>query len=434
MEEKNLTLAEEYNQRGKVLYSVDKYSEAIEMYKKAEQEDPMVKETYYNLAESYVMLDDYEKAKSSLNKVILIDKKDGLAYFHLGNIEFLLDNKKSGMEYYAKAVNNGYDDAHVYFNLGVVSEEENDFESALKYYNKAILKDKFMAEAKLKKADIYMDAQKFDEAIQTLDDLLEYNPDVFEGYHYKFIIYINQNNLVKAEETVNKGLAMFPDDEGFIFDKILLLERKGQYDEAMALVDCELSKGESEALLSEKGKILLATEKTDDAAEVFSNICVKYQDSVNPEVYFYLMNIYSSKNEYEKALEYVEKIIALNEDNQYYYSAIYFKPLILSNMNKPEAKSEFLKAADTLRFASSANPGNLDLIIYRALCFKELKDYDKALELVNYLLMVNSEIGEAYLIRSEIYRDLNELEKAESDRITAMSKSRLLLSVLQSNN
>ena len=49
MEVKSITDTEEYNQQGKVLFSLEKYNEAIEMYKRAESEDPMYKDTYFNI-------------------------------------------------------------------------------------------------------------------------------------------------------------------------------------------------------------------------------------------------------------------------------------------------------------------------------------------------------------------------------------------------
>lgn len=52
--EHEMSLAEEYNQQGRVLYSLDKYEDAINFYLKAEKSDPMQIQTYFNLTESYV--------------------------------------------------------------------------------------------------------------------------------------------------------------------------------------------------------------------------------------------------------------------------------------------------------------------------------------------------------------------------------------------
>lgn len=434
MEVKNISQAEEYNQQGKVLYSLGKYNEAIEMYKNAKNEDPMFLETYFNLGEAYVMLDEYEKAKESFNKVLLLDKKSGITYFHLGNVEFLLGNNNSGREYYARALNNGYDDAQLYVNLATVAEETGDSEEAIKNYNKAISRDKFRADAKLRKVMLYIGNNKYPEALQTLDSMIEFNPDIFEGHHYKAMLNIEMGNYSQAEKTLEKAIKLFPEDEGFIFDKILLLERQEKYDEALTLISTHYSDSDNRNILLEKAKILLAKEQIEESVSLFEQV-KDSEEGFDAEVRFYLINIYLNTNKIEGALSYCNEIISNGEENPFYYSAVYFKAFCLNKLGKAvEAKAAYEEAVKIFRFASSSNPGMLDLIIYRAVCYKELKNYDKAFEMVNYLISINENMGEPYLIRAEIYQELNEIDKAEADRVTAASKSKVLGMLMNSNS
>jgi tetratricopeptide (TPR) repeat protein len=426
MEDVNIMLAEEYNQQGKVLFSIEKYDEAIEMYKKAENEDPMFIDTYFNLGEAYVMIDKYEKAKESFSKVLLIDKKSGITYFHLGNVEFLQDNNDMGREYYAKAINNGYDDAQLYVNLGNVAEEAGNNEEAIKNYSKAIIRDKFRVDAKLQKALIYINDNKYPEALQTLENMIEYNPDIFEGHHYKALLNIEMGNYVEAEKTLEKASTLFPDDDGFVFDRIILLEGQEKYDEALNLINDRYSGSKDRNIALEKAKILLAKERIDESVALFEDV-KDSEEIFDGETRFYLINIYINTNKIDKALICCEEIISNAEDNSFYFAAIYYKAFCLRKLGKTaEAKVAYEKALKIFRFASSANPGMLDLIIYRALCYKELKDYDKAFEMVNYLIAIDENMGEAYLIRAELYQELNEMDKAEADRVAASSKSKLL--------
>jgi len=426
MEERNISDVEEHNQQGKVLFSIEKYNEAIAMYKKAESEDPMYLESYFNLGEAYVMLDEYDKAKESFNKVLLIDKKNAITYFHLGNVEFLQGNDDMGREYYAKAINNGYDDAQLYVNLGNVAEQVGNDEEAIKNYNKAILRDKFRADAKLSKALIYIGDNKFQEALQTLDNMIEFNPEIFEGHHYKILVNIELENYLEAEKTLTKAMALFPDDDGFILDKIMLLEKQGKYDEALDLIDIRYNNSENKNVLLEKAKILLAKDRIDDSVLLFEKV-KETEESFDEETRVYLINIYINTDKVSKALDYTKEIIVNGEENSFYFAAVYYRALCLGKLGKVvEAKSAYEEAIKIFRFASSANPGMLDIIMYRALCYKELKNYDKAFEMVNYLLAIDEDIAEAYLIRSELYKVLNENDKAEVDRNTATSKSKLL--------
>ena len=426
MELKSISEAEEYNQQGKVLFSIEKYNEAIEMYKKAENENPMFLNTYFNLGEAYVMLDKYDKAKESFNKVLLIDKKNGITYFHLGNVEFLLDNNDMGREYYAKAINNGYDDAQLYVNLANVSEDVGEKEEAIKNYNKAILRDKFRVDAKLRKAMIYIGENKYQEALQTLDNMIEFNPEIFEGHHYKVLVNIELGDYLEAGRTLKKAIALFPDDDGFVFDKLMLLEKQEKYDEALDLIDTKYNESEDRNILLEKAKILLAKDRSEESVLLFEKV-MDAEENFDDETRFYLINIYINTDKVSKALDCSKEIIANGVQNQFYFAAVYYRALCLSKLGKVvESKVAYEEAIKIFRFASSANPGMLDIIMYRAICYKELKNYDKAFEMVNYLIAINEDMGEAYLIRAELYQALNESDKAEADKATAASKGKLL--------
>jgi tetratricopeptide (TPR) repeat protein len=76
------------------------------------------------------------------------------------------------------------------------------------------------------------------------------------------------------------------------------------------------------------------------------------------------------------------------------------------------------------------NPGMLELDICLAMCYKELKQYDNAIEILNFLITANDNMAEAYLLRSEVNEELNLHEKAEEDRILSASKNSLIKSLL----
>ncbi len=423
--EKNISLAEEYNQQGKLLYKVNKYEEAIELYKKAEADDPMYAETYFNMGEAYVMLDKYDEARASFKKVLLIDKNNGETYFHLGNIEFLCDNNSAGREYYAQAVNNGFVDYQLYFNLASVCEDEGNYEDAVKNYNRAIRIDNLRPEAKFRKAQIYMATHNYPEAVQALDSMIASNPEVFEGYHYKTLLLIEEGKFDDAETVLKHAIELFPDDEAFLFDRVLLLEKMEKYDEALDILS-NISSESSDVLL-EKGKIYLAKNNEAESIKCFETVIENEGSEFNAEARFYLINIYNFKKEYDNVLRYCEEVIGAGSKSTYYYSAVFFRAeAIMNSKPEAEAKAAFEEALKIFRRGCSENPGFMDLYVYRALCSKALKDYDNALEMVNYIINLDENFGDAYLIRSEIYKDLNEPEKAAEDRKTAESKGMVL--------
>ena len=221
MSDKELYL-KELNEQGKVLFSSDKYEEAIKKYMRAIEEDPMYLKTYFNACEAYIMADRYEEAKKMMKRVLLVEKNNGEAYFHLGNIALLENDYEEGRLQYAKAINCKYDVPSIYLNLASVAEENDEWEEAIAYYNKAIARDKLLYSAKIRKIQIYMMMKRNGEALNSAEDLINTNPEIFEGHHLKFVILATENKLTEAEKVLKNAVELFPDDQGFMFDYVKL--------------------------------------------------------------------------------------------------------------------------------------------------------------------------------------------------------------------
>ena len=418
MDDKELRL-QELNAQGRVLFSCDKYEEAIAKYNEAIEEEPMYLPTYFNICEAYIMADKYEEAKKMMKRVLLVDKAQGEAYFHLGNIALLQSDYEEGKLQYAKAINNNYDASQIYLNLASVSEEQDEWEQALSYYTKAIARDKLCHNAKIRKIEIYMMLNKVPEALDSADDLIETNPEIFEGHHLKFVVLATDSKLKEAEEVLDKAQSLFPDDQGFVLDRVKLYELKKEYTQALELL--ETIKGDNvpqEVLAIEKAKLYLMLGNVEEA-RILLKSC--NDNEMISEIEKMLILISMDEKDYDGMRHSAERIIALEKYDSNYFTALYFKAYALKmSENKVEAEKAYKEAAKIMQQACSVNSGVLDLYIYRAICHRELKEYDRANEMLDYVLLVSEDIAEAYYIRYLIYSDLNddraqgELDKAKS--------------------
>ena len=115
----------------------------------------------------------------------------------------------------------------------------------------------------------------------------------------------------------------------------------------------------------------------------------------------------------------VEKEVVLEYDADY-FAALYYKAYALKFKEDSKAESAFRDAAKMMQQACSINSSLLDLYLYRAICYRELKEYDMANEMLDYVDTVNEDMAETHYVRHLIYRDLNddraefELNKAKS--------------------
>ena len=86
------------------------------------------------------------------------------------------------------------------------------------------------------------------------------------------------------------------------------------------------------------------------------------------------------------------------------------------NLGKQEEAVYLYKEASTLyRLATLENPAAVDVYLYRAMCLKDLEEYDKALEMLEFVENLSGEVAEIYTIRASIYREQGKSALAEEE-------------------
>lgn len=149
-------------------------------------------------------------------------------------------------------------------------------------------------------------------------------------------------------------------------------------------------------------------------------ISMETDEQIFEDARFMRINLALTQNNFEVALQNAEKLIENNAQNSYYFAAIYFRPYCLNKMGKKEEAQKFYKDAISLyRMATLEKPEAIDAYLYRIMCLKDIEDFDAALELLDFLEELSSEIAEVHTLRADIYKTLGkqalvkeELEKA----------------------
>ena len=410
------------NQRALTLASNGKENEAIKYFEKALELDPMNPDTYVNLGNTYAAMEDFDKAYETYNKILLADKHYTPAYFHLGNICFIQGNSDEAVKNFNLAISEGLDDALVYFNLGLVYEEKNDVEYALRNYSKAIFKNPDAPEYRLKKATLQIGKNRYEEALETLTDMTKYAPDIFEGYHFKFEVLCALQRFEEAEAVVKTAGDLFPEDVSIFYDKIQLQARLGNTDRALQMIEeAEQMDGyevEKRNLTFEKAKLCGMKEDMDSAIRYF-NECLSFEtdSAVDYETRYFLMNIYLSRKEYQKLLENAEKMLTLPEDNPFVRAAFYYRAMAVKQLNGMQAAADYYREAVSLyRTITIHTPGIIDAYLFRALCHKDLAEYDKALEMVDFVESLSADSSELHVIKGNIFEAMGRMEEAREQK------------------
>lgn len=423
--------AQEYLQQAKALMGLEQYENAIAYLRKAEQLNRFDIEVYTIMGIAYANLSDLDNAKKAFENALKLNKNEAIVYFHLGNIELLIGNKDKGIEYYHKAIANGYNDAQIYFSLGLVLEEDGNDDLAIRNYAKAIMKDPLRSDVRIRKARLFLKNAHLREALITLDELILSNPDTFEGYHLKYLALMGMERLDDAQKVIEHALDLFPDDTGFALDKASLLISKKQYEQALEyLQGIEVTMDTDNEVLHriamERARIYAFCEDMDKTIESLSRAKELSMQADLPvldtEAVYLLMNCYVNIEKYEEAAEQARQLKQNKEQDHFTLAAYYYEPFCLNKLEKEQEATELFKqAVDYLRGVSLEQPANIDSYAFRIMCLRELEQYEKALELADYLVMVKPDLAEAHTLRAAVLTNLGRDQEAKEAREKAVS-------------
>ncbi|BCN32350.1 tetratricopeptide repeat protein [Anaeromicropila herbilytica] len=411
----------EYNEQAKVLQDNKNEVEAFNYYNKAITADPMYIETYLNLGNFLASREEFTKAEDNFKKALMINKHDGRIYFHLGNVAFINNDTSKGIEYYNKAISEGFLQAQLYFNLGMVYEETDKMDLALRNYTKAISLDLNIPEYRIRKASLQISLHMYQEALTTLAELMQFMPDVFEGYHYSFEILCMLGEFEEAKVIIDKALVLFPNDISLFYDSIKYHTLTNRYDEALDMIQTAMNMDgfeiEERNLTLEQGKLYTIKQDFEKARDFFEK-CKEFErdDEIDYEARYLLMNVYLAIQKYESLLNNANEILAKDvDDNIYVRAAYYYRPLALQKLGQDEEAKQYYKEAISMyRLITIHEPTLMDAYMFRVLCLKGLKDYEKGLELLAFIEKIN-DAPEVHVTRADMYREMGDSLKADEE-------------------
>ena len=410
----NSQQSKEYLNQGMVYSARGLYGKAVEYYEKAERENPLDIEIYLSKGVTYANMDRLTEASEQFEKALKINRACGAAYYHLGSIAILQGDTETGLQNYNKAIQNGFDDAQIYYSLGLLHEENGDKELAVKDYSKAIQRDSMRADIRLRKSELLIELERYPEALQTLDEATLVNSDMSEPYHAKIALLIKLKQFEAAEKTINEAISSFPEDIDFELDRVTLLLADNKRDEALEIVNSfdknALGGDVFKRICIIKAQIYAEDNDVDNAVRVLEELHDQQseEDNYDSETVFLLANCYLNIGKYEDVLKYAQELINTSDNEYIRETARYLEPLSLKMLGRTaESEEKYKEAIDEYRRQSLERPGNMDSYLLRAMCLKDMGQYDKALELAEYVLDLQPNSSEAKVLKDSLSEMVN---------------------------
>ncbi|MDZ7315535.1 MAG: tetratricopeptide repeat protein, partial [candidate division KSB1 bacterium] len=229
--------------------------------------------------------------------------------------------------------------------------------------------------------------------------------------------------LITYQEAVTK----YPQNAFFYRSAAWLLSAKQQFPEAIdAYLKAIENDGQTTSDYKNVGRLLIAANRNDEALDIYEKLTqLDPNDAEAQEIYasllaqtgdedavieakekalaakpedtnlmFSIGRMYFRRGDYQKAVEKFDMLLRLRPED---YEAMEYRGNALQNDGKyTEAIRQYEKIL-------AAKPNHAKVLCDMATCYKELKNYQKAMATVQRAQQINPNYGLAYIVKGEIY-------------------------------
>lgn len=349
--------------KGLVYESYGEVDKAIVEFEKTISVDPYALEAYKELAILYMNRFNYKKVLDTVEKLSNLSSDISTKFF-IAEIYSLIAPEKTGI---------------LFEELYELDKENIEIISGLiKYY-----KDR--------------EPQK---ALKYIDEYLARKPDDFSVCLLKGTILEKLNRLNEAKE-IYKNLIEMVVEPGPIYLRLSeIYLKEGNYEGAIStLKNCLAKEPQNLIFIDYLLEIYYKSKNYTAMEEFINNTLLKLYP--NEEItYLWQSILFESKEDYVKAIEYLDKI-------QQKSSEIYLRMSYLySKLKKPKESIEILKSA------IKKEPTNPQLYLFLGLCYIDEKDYKSAEKHLLRVVEFDKKLPEAYFYLGVIYERQNSFRKS----------------------
>lgn len=231
----NKELTDSYFEIADIYLIEGEYEKALQTFRKIIEIDENLPGSYYGIAVYYDLKNELDLAKKYYELAISKDETYDRAYYYLAHILDRMGRKDEAMECLFKCIELDTYDYVSYNDLGSFYEERSEFDTALKYIDESLkicpcyFRALYNRGVVLYKMDRPMDALK--EYKKALDESTE--EDIYLNMS---AIYISLKDYKSAIEILLEGIEENPDSENLYYNLGCSYEKIGRRREAVASI------------------------------------------------------------------------------------------------------------------------------------------------------------------------------------------------------
>ena len=422
--------AMDLTQQAHLLASTEQYEDAYELLAKAQKTDPMYAGAYLEEGNLHTLQNELDLAEECYSKALQADKNSGELHYSIGNLKLLRGEFKDAVAEYRTAEGLGYEDEQMTVNLGYCHEELGDADSAMVAYIRASRQNPEWVDPVAHRINLLAVTGQLEEAESLCKNALERFPLELSVYALMIDILVEKDNIGEAEECLKVALEIFPDDKDLRLQKVRLYGLQGRYEEAhaeVAKLKEEITDSDSlDTLDTIEANLFLGEEKPDQAIESCRARMSRETDGmVDVEARNMLLELLSSQKRYTELLDLANDCLKKENADDFFIRAIVLQPFALEQLGRTaEAMALYKEAMTRLRLIAIRNSSRTEARVYRIMCLRGLKQYDKALEELEYCEKLTGENDAISTLKAQLLMDKGDKEAAKAISDTLQEKTR----------
>lgn len=284
---------------------------------------------------------------------------------------------------------------------------------AIRNYNKAIKRDELNPYPHLRKAVVYLNSAQYEEGLEALGELRKNCPDCYEGYHYAAAAYLAMGDADSADKILAEVEETFDEDIDILIDRIKVLVARNQNKEALDKIECAMAMAPEEIqrkeLLLTKGKVVGLEERFDETRQLLEQALTCGKDErLDAEILYLLINAYLIEAEYDRVKQYAVELAELPDTDTYALGAQYYAALAEARLYPDKKQEAYKKAVFYYRSLTLKNPNRVEAYLFRAVCYRDIGEPKKALEMVQYVGNFTTNIPGLDVIKESILKEMGE--------------------------
>ncbi|CAD8171796.1 unnamed protein product [Paramecium octaurelia] len=241
IQDNNIKLSKEFDERGYQLYMDDKYNQAIELFDKSIQSDPNNHFSLQLKGECLRQLNQFENAITWLDKALTINPKHFDSLFIKGDCLKLLNQFENAITWLDKGLAINPQHFNSLFIKGECLKQLDQFENAITWLDKALVINPFHFDSLFIKGVCLKQLNQFENAIFWLNKALTINPSHFDSLFIKGESLKQLNQYEDAITWLDKALVINPQHFYSLFIKGVCLKQLDQFENAIIWLDKGLS-------------------------------------------------------------------------------------------------------------------------------------------------------------------------------------------------